>query len=354
MAELEFNAAEWRTLTASERVRRCLSLAEQARLRGAAAAPSAKEAYVQLSEQWLALAQEVASTDIGHVHRRGEPRGLAGKAGAPAEGVRRLPINLILRSLPEDELARLLGASTLVPLQQHQILYQPGEPVDHVYFLDSGMVSMLTAGADGRAIETGVIGREGLLGSTALLGSEKAAGRALVQIGGTAHQVPRSQFLDLLEQSPVLTTLVQHHIQFLLFQAQQNAFCHALHSIEARLCRWLLQACDILGGDALEMTQEACAHILGVQRTSVSMVAHTLQEAGSIRTIRGKIDIVNRAHLEQGACECYRRFKQYPAAADSLAASLRPKFSTSGPSPVASSATSRRNGSTAPSGPLRS
>jgi hypothetical protein len=175
-----------------------------------------------------------------------------------------------------------------------------------------------------------------------------------VQISGIAHQVPRSQFLDLLEQSPVLTTLVQHHIQFLLFQAQQNAFCHALHSIEARLCRWLLQACDVLEGDVLEMTQEVCAHILGVQRTSLSLVAHTLQEAGSIRTVRGKIEIVNRPQLEKGACECYRRFKQYAAAADSLAASLRPRFSTSGPSPVASSATSRRNGSTAPSEPSRS
>jgi CRP-like cAMP-binding protein len=113
---------------------------------------------------------------------------------------------------------------------------------------------------------------------------------------------------------------VNRQLGLLLFQAEQNALCHALHTIEARFCRWLLQATDRLDSNLLELTQEACSQNLGVQRTSVSMVAHSLQRAGHLRTRRGKIEILDRSGLEKTACECYSQVRQrfeteYPKAA---------------------------------------
>ena len=247
--------------------------------------------------------------------------------GSPTESVGSLPANLILRSLPEDEFDRVLESATRIDLLHHRDLYGPGHDIDHVYFLESGMISLLTIGQDGRAIETGVVGCEGVVGGTVILGSERTDAQAIVQSGGIAHAVPASLFVDVAERSPVLRSLVHRHTDFLLFQARQNALCHALHSIEARLCRWLLQANDALGGDVLEVTQEFCAHILGVQRTSLSMVAHALQGAGSIRTLRGRIETVNRVQLERAACECYRRVKDHPAAETALAARSFPRGS---------------------------
>ena len=218
--------------------------------------------------------------------------------------------NLILLSLPAEERASVVESSTKVNLPQHSILYRPAQPIEHVYFLESGLVSLLTAGNDGRAIKTGVVGREGLVGSTVVLGAPATNGQAIVQIGGHALRVHASQFLQSYERLPALTRLVNGHLGLLLFQARQNALCHALHSIESRFCRWLLQASDHLETNVLELTQEACSQILGVQRTSVSMVAHSLQLAGIIRTRRGKIEILDRARLQSAACECYQHLKQ--------------------------------------------
>ena len=218
--------------------------------------------------------------------------------------------NRILRSLPADEYARIFGCSNAVKLQQHSVIYGAGAPIEHVYFLDSGMVSLLAAGRDCRAIETAVIGREGLLGSRVVLGASRMNGLAVVQLTGKGLKTPTAVFLRCYRELPILFDLVNRQVGLLLFQAEQNALCHALHTIEARFCRWVLQASDCLGSDVLELTQEACSQNLGVQRTSISMVAHSLQRAGCIRTRRGKIEILDRAGLENAACECYAQVKQ--------------------------------------------
>src|SRR5262245_5105950 len=145
--------------------------------------------------------------------------------------------NQILQSLPFEEHACVLDFSARVRLEPQSVIYAPGQPIDDVYFVESGMVSLLTTAQDGRAIKTGVVGREGLLGSTVVLGSPETNGGAIVQIGGYALRAPTSQFLPCYGRLPVLTMMVNRHVGFLLFQARQNALCHALHSIESRFCR---------------------------------------------------------------------------------------------------------------------
>jgi CRP-like cAMP-binding protein len=238
------------------------------------------------------------------------------------EGLVRMAENLILRSLPAEEIAGLSDPLPNIRLEPQSVLYRRGEPIEHVYFLDSGIVSLLALGEDGRAIETGIVGREGVVGANVILGNGTQNAQAIVLTAGVARRLRKAQFLDWFEKSPALRSLVFNHLDFLLFQAQQNALCHALHSIEERLCRWLLQASDARSGDTVEVTQEFCAHIMGVQRTSLSMVAHGLQEAGSIRTMRGKISILDRARLENAACECYAKSKQHMATEAALAARL--------------------------------
>ena len=221
-----------------------------------------------------------------------------------------MPQNHVLLSLPAEECARIVECSAPVKLPQHSVMYGPKTPIDFVYFLESGMVSLLTSGRDGRAIETAVVGREGLLGSTIVLGSSHTSGQAVVQLSGHGLRTPAAQFLRCYRQLPTLFALTNRQIGLLLFQAEQNALCHAVHTIEARFCRWVLQASDRLDSNVLELTQEACSQNLGVQRTSVSMVAHTLQRAGIIRTRRGKIEILDLARLQNAACECYQQVKQ--------------------------------------------
>jgi CRP-like cAMP-binding protein len=217
--------------------------------------------------------------------------------------------NLILRSLPKEEHAAIMGHSTPVNLSQSDVIHQYGHSIEDVYFPESGMVSLLT-GRNGRAIATGVVGREGVVGSKVVLGSHEAHGAGIVHLSGHALRMPTARFLQAYAQLPTFTRLVNDHIGLLLFQAEQNALCHAHHSIESRFCRWLLQAADRLDSNVLELTQESCAQTLGVQRTSVSMVAHTLQLAGAIRTRRGKIEILDRGRLVNAACECYGQVKE--------------------------------------------
>ena len=232
--------------------------------------------------------------------------------------------NFILRTLPEAELMSVQPALAPITLEQQRTLYRPHEPIDYVYFFDSGVVSLLALAQDGRAIETAAIGSEGIVGANVLLGANLARTHAVLQTDGTARRMLASHFVRFADELPGLRGLVLLWLEFQLYQAQQNALCHALHSIEARFCRWLLQASDARGGDALEMTQELCAHMLGVQRTSLSMVAHALQGAGTIRTLRGKIQILDRPKLEQTACECYRKLKEHLTAQTALAAKSPP------------------------------
>ena len=218
--------------------------------------------------------------------------------------------NIILCSLPDVEYACLHEHSTTISLEAQQALYGPGKAFDYVYFPDRGVISLLITGSDGSAVKTAVVGREGIAGSTVVLGVAEPDVQAIVQIGGQAMRVPTSFFLQCYRELPNLNVLINQHIGLLLFQARQYALCHALHSLDARLCQWLLQTSDSIESNVIELTQDACSHLLGVQRTSVSMAAHFVQTAGGIRTRRGKIEILDRGKLERAACECYAKVKE--------------------------------------------
>jgi CRP-like cAMP-binding protein len=156
----------------------------------------------------------------------------------------------------------------------------------------------------GEAIETGIVGADGLLGGDAAINGH-AFGQTTVQQDGAALTMPKARFVEAYLKHPHLRNLVDRYQAILLTQAQQNAACHALHSVRSRLCRWLLQSQDMIGSDTFSLTQEFLSHMLGVRRNTVSVEAHAVQEAGLIRYRRGNITILNRDGLEDCACECY-------------------------------------------------
>ena len=214
-------------------------------------------------------------------------------------------VNRILQRLPPNDLSLLQPQLKLIDLTQGTVLHEAGAPLEYVYFPTSGMVSILAIMRTGDAIETAVIGREGVVGGS--IGSEGslAFGQSMVQISGSALRVGAKPFLKVLEESSGLRGLVNRYQSILLLQAQQSAACHAFHHVDARLCRWLLHASDATESDIVNLTQEFLSHMLGVQRTSVTITAHALQKSGLIRYSRGNVKILDRHAVEECACECY-------------------------------------------------
>lgn len=219
--------------------------------------------------------------------------------------------NRLLKSLAADEFLQLQPYLTKKSLPRGEVLHPAGEVIKHVYFPTSGMVSILAMMRTGDAIETAIVGREGVVGASVGTAGAKAAGQAVVQIEGSAWQIQSTKFEEVYRASPRLRTLANEFQTVLLLQAQQSAACHALHTVEARLCRWLLQSQDTTESDVVSLTQEFLSHMLGVRRTSVSLCAHQLQTAGLIQYKRGKIKITNRDGLMETACECYEVVRGY-------------------------------------------
>jgi CRP-like cAMP-binding protein len=212
--------------------------------------------------------------------------------------------NRILRQLSADELKSVQPWLTPVQLRSNAVLLEQGGTIDHIYFPLSGMVSLLAVMQTGEAIETGIIGAEGLLGGDAPINGHLST-QATVQLNGDGLRMPRAEFIDAYHAHPHLRDLVNRYQAILLMQARQNGACHALHSVRSRLCRWLLQSQDMIGSATFTLTQEFLSHMLGVRRNTVSIEAHALQQAGLIRYSRGHINILNRDGLEDCACECY-------------------------------------------------
>jgi len=213
--------------------------------------------------------------------------------------------NRILHSLSPNDLSLLRPQLKLIDLKQGAVLQEPGAPLDYVYFPTRGMVSILALMRNGEAIETAVTGREGVVGGA--IGSEGSLsfGQSMVQIAGSALRIGAKPFLNALEECSGLRRLVNRYQSIVLLQAQQSAACHAFHQVEARLCRWLLHASDATESDMVNLTQEFLSHMLGVQRTSVTLTAHALQKSGLITYSRGKVKILDRRGVEECACECY-------------------------------------------------
>jgi CRP-like cAMP-binding protein len=218
--------------------------------------------------------------------------------------------NQLLAALPPDDFALLAPALRRTDLELKRVLYEPYQPVGTVYFLESGIVSMLAPLEEGRFMEVGLVGREGLVGLTAVLGADSAATQALVQAPGTALQLRHAEIKEAFEASTTLRGLLLRYAHAYHAQVAQTAACNGYHLLEERLARWLLMAHDRAEGDEFPMTQEFMSLMLGVRRAGVSVAAGILQKAGVIDYKRGCINVLDRSGLEEAACECYGTVRQ--------------------------------------------
>jgi CRP-like cAMP-binding protein len=221
-----------------------------------------------------------------------------------------LPVsNRLLSALPAPVYERLQPDLQLVPLDLGEVIYEARETLSHVYFPSSAIVSLLYTMENGSTAEMGIVGCDGVVGIAVFMGGDTTPNRAVVQSAGESLRIPLAPFRAELRRTSELHRLLLLYTQALLTHMSQSAVCNRLHSLEQRLCRWLLMSHDRLELDELTMTQELMATILGVRREGVSVVAHRLQEAGLIRYKRGHIKIIDRTGLETAVCECYQVVK---------------------------------------------
>jgi CRP-like cAMP-binding protein len=216
--------------------------------------------------------------------------------------------NGILAALPGDDLDRLVPHLTRVRLVQGQVLFQHGEPIEHVFFIEQGIVSLvMDTGDGGDGLEVGMIGPEGLAGVAALFGASPAACyHTALQMPGSALRMPVAAFRNCLDEMPALRQRCRRYLQALMTQISQTAACNGRHSVSARCARWLLMAHERAGGGELPFTQELLSMMLGVHRPGVTVTAGALKDAGLIGYSRGRIIVLDVAGLERAACGCYR------------------------------------------------
>lgn len=214
--------------------------------------------------------------------------------------------NAILAALPEIERAVLEPELERVPLEFKKVLQEPGEPIRYLWFPNGGVGSILSYMADGAAVEVATVGREGVFGLSAVLGTDQMAQQTIIQIPGDGWRLSLQAFDQIRDQLPTLERLLLRCAAALVTQIAQGSACNRLHPIEARCARWLLMTHDRVDGTRFPLTHEFLAQMLGVTRPSVTIAAGILQKAGLISYVRGWVDVIDRAGLEAASCECYR------------------------------------------------
>jgi CRP-like cAMP-binding protein len=217
--------------------------------------------------------------------------------------------NKLLSVLSRAEFGLLAPNLTVKELPQGLTLLEAGDEFDRVYFPLSGMLSLLMVMQDGKAIETATVGREGVVGGMAGFGLYKSSARIVVQLAMSVAEISASHFRKAVEKSDAIRNLCLQYNEELLLQARVTAACNALHPVDARFCRWLLQSSDRAENITVPLTQEFLSEMLGVQRTSVTEVASNLQRLGAISYSRGVITIVDRKALMKISCECYETLR---------------------------------------------
>jgi CRP-like cAMP-binding protein len=211
----------------------------------------------------------------------------------------------MLAALTPADRDTLLPQLKVVELPQATVLFDAGDTIGAIYFPHSGIVSLVVDLTSGDMIEVAMVGRDGVVGGSAALNGDRSLNKAVVQLTGRASVGDVGQIRSLAERSAVFRTALMRHEQFVMAQAQQSAACNATHAVEARISRWLLRCRDLAGSDDISLTQEFLAEMMGVRRTSVSLVANTLQQAGLIKYRRGHIRVLDVEGLREAACECY-------------------------------------------------
>jgi CRP-like cAMP-binding protein len=216
------------------------------------------------------------------------------------------PRNRLLLALPSSNLKRLVPELQRIRCQRAQVLMDADSPLDHVFFPDSGVVSVVAVYSDGRIIEMATIGREGCTAMQAVFGARSSSARLLVQIPGGAAKMSLTAFTRTMRSMPSFRSLMYAYFQAFLDQVMVSVACNGAHSLKERLARWLLMMRDRGDDDALQISQTLLAEMLGVQRPTITNAAQELERAGLIVRGRRQVTILDRQGLVKASCECYR------------------------------------------------
>lgn len=215
------------------------------------------------------------------------------------------PLNLLLAALPESGYLRLLPRLERVELRFRQRLYGSGDRFTHVYFVESGIVSILVGAAARSAFEIAMVGREGMVGLPVFLGVQVSNNRSIVQGEGEALQMTAGDFLAACGADADLARVLRAFAYTIMVQISRSAVCSRFHPADSRVARWLLTTQDRMRSSSFEMTQEMLGHMLGVRREAVNKIATDFQKRALISYVRGKVQIHDRTTLETLACDCY-------------------------------------------------
>ncbi len=213
--------------------------------------------------------------------------------------------NLILASTSDEIYRALFAHLKPMELKHAEVLTEAGTSIKNVYFPHTGIISLVVELSVGEMVETAMVGRDGVVNAASALDGKVALNKAIVQLAGEGLTISAQRLSEVADRFRDFRALLIRHEQVLFAQAQQSAACNASHSVEARMCRWLLRLRDLAASDNLLITQEFLAQMLGVRRTSVSLVASTLQKAGLIQYKRGHVSILDVNGLREATCECY-------------------------------------------------
>jgi CRP-like cAMP-binding protein len=216
------------------------------------------------------------------------------------------PHNRLLLALPSRDLKRLMPELEQIRCQLAQVLMNADSALDHVFFPDSGVISVVSVYADGSIIEMATVGREGFTDVKAIFGAKRSSIELLVQIPGTAVRMSRVAFMRAMQSMPSFRTLMNAYVQAFLEQVMMSVACNGAHSLKQRLARWLLMMRDRCDSDVLPITQSLLGEMLGVQRPSITNAVRELERAGLIEGGRRQVTILDRRGLTQASCECYQ------------------------------------------------
>lgn len=218
--------------------------------------------------------------------------------------------NLLLARLPDAELAALAADAEIVTLERPRMLVEPNQPIRDVWFPINCLASLVTLLADGSSVESGAVGRHGMVGIPVILDAEMTSMQTLIQVPGDAVRVGAARVKEVFDGGGVLKQILNRYVHMLFVVASQSAACNRRHQIDARLARWLLVSADGIGSEEIAITHEFLAVMLGVRRSSVTETALKLQERGLIDYRRANVTILDRPGTEAASCECYAAQKR--------------------------------------------
>ena len=233
------------------------------------------------------------------------------RPGSRTDSTGRTVKNVLLLSIPDREYNLIRPHLESVELEHHQMPHVRGEKIESAIFMNEGMVSLVVSTSDGRSVEIGIVGREGIVGTPLAVGLARAPYDAIVQIPGNGIRIDAKALSNQLPNTPRLWMALTRFVLMQGLQMAQVAACNRLHELEQRLARWLLMCQDRVDSELLLLTHEFLAQMLGTGRPSVSLAVGMLEKAGLIENVRGAVKIINRKSLEDSACECYRVIQHF-------------------------------------------